>query len=167
MIPPWEQIYLNWCCVMAKISIFNKGLHASEINALKDLLKQTKLCDGPIDLVQTIVAPTVGDAVVIILGSTALCSDPDLDGNLAPAAGSPQRAIWVWPQGSTAVVPPAAAKKFCFSIVPWNAQKLAEVVGGDDVVCFEGPTGKLLPKVEMDRNLCVDEEVVEEKVKSK
>jgi hypothetical protein len=152
---------------MAKLSIFGKGLQAAEIKALMSLLAQTNTCDGPVAVVQAIVAPEADDAVVVILGTSALCSDAELETYLTPAAGSPQRAIWVWPEGVTKADPPTAAKKFCYSIVPWNAQKLGEVIAGDDHVCFEGPAGEPLPKVEMDRNLCVVEDVAEEKAKSK
>lgn len=143
---------------MAKISIFGPGLQAEDIQILRGLLAQIPCREGPIGVVQTIGDSGVDDAVIVLLGIPKVCTDPDLEKRLSPVVGTPQRAIWVWPQGSPESLPPIAAKKYCYSTVPWDAQKLSAVICDDDVTCFEGPDGKPLPKVEVDRNLCVVEE---------
>jgi hypothetical protein len=68
------------------------------------------------------------------------------------------RAIWVWPQNATDANPPPPAKKYCYSIVSWDAKKFRAVAADDDVTCFENPDGTSRPKVDTERNLCVDEE---------
>jgi hypothetical protein len=145
---------------MAKVSVFGRGLSELEIQALVDLLTQVEACEGAIEVVHTITAnvPDVEDALVVLLGTPATCADSELESSLAQAVGSPWRAVWIWPEGVTNAELPPAAKKYCYSIVSWGAQKLGAVIADDDVTCFEYPNGEPLAKVETERNLCVDGE---------
>jgi hypothetical protein len=145
---------------MAKATIFGRGLDSLEIEGLLSLLAETGSCEGPVDVTEAITA--VGqeheDAVILLLGTPGTCADNELEANLAQIPASMQRAIWVWPKNSTESNAPPAARKYCYSIVSWNANKLRAVVADDDVTCFEKPDGIPMPKVDTERNLCVDED---------
>jgi len=103
-------------------------------------------------------ASDLDDAIVLILGTPATCADSELEGNLARTSASTQRAIWVWPERSTQPDAPAAARKYCYSRVSWNAEKLRAVMADDDVIYIENANGDPLPAIETERNLCVDDE---------
>jgi hypothetical protein len=145
---------------MAKATIFDCGLDPLEIASLLTLLAETGSCEGPVDVAAAIAAlsPDQDDAVILLLGTPGTCADNELEANLAQIPASMQRAIWVWPKNSTESNPPPAARKYCYSIVPWSASKLRAVMADDDVTCFEKPDGIPIPKVETERNLCVDED---------
>jgi hypothetical protein len=146
---------------MTKATIFGRGLSPLEIEGLLSLLAEAGSCEGPVAVVEAI--PAAGadqdDAVVLLLGTPGTCADSELEANLAQIPARMQRAIWVWPNTSTESNPPPAARKYCYSIVPWSASKLRAVLADDDVTCFEKPDGVPMPKVETERNLCVDEDV--------
>jgi hypothetical protein len=145
---------------MAKATIFGRGLDPLEIEGLLTLLAEAGSCEGPVDVADAITAasPDQDDAVILLLGSPGTCADNELEANLAQIPAGMQRAIWVWPKNSTESNPPPAARKYCYSIVPWSASKLRAVMADDDVTCFEKPDGIPIPKVETERNLCVDED---------
>jgi hypothetical protein len=145
---------------MAKATIFGRGLNPLEIEELLSLLAEAGNCQGPVDVVEAITAadPSEDDAVILVLGNPGTCTDNELDANLAQVLKSTQRAIWVWPKNSAESNPPSAARKYCYSIVPWSAEKLRAAIADDDVTCFEKSSGVPLAKVETERNLCVDED---------
>ena len=145
---------------MAKATIFGRGLDPHEIEAFLALLAETGTCESPADVVETInaVSSDLVDAVVLLLGTPSTCADKELEANLAQAPASTQRAIWVWPKNSPETNPPPAARKYCYSIVSWSAEKLSAVMADDEVTCFEKANGAPLVKVETERNLCVDDE---------
>jgi hypothetical protein len=145
---------------MVKVTILGRGLKPQEIAALLALLAEAGSCDGPVHAVEAIPPLTsdLDDAVVLVLGTPATCADNDLEAILAQAPATGQRAIWVWPKGSTQSAPPPAAKKYCYSILSWDAKKLGAVMADDDVTCFEDASAEPMPKVETERNCCVDED---------
>ena len=51
------------------------------------------------------------------------------------------------------------------AIFRWSAGKLRAVMADDDVTYFEKPDGIPMPKVETERNLCVEEEDADMKPK--
>jgi hypothetical protein len=146
---------------MTSTTIFGRGLNPLEIENMLSLLAEAGSCDGPVAVVEAItaVSPDQDDAVILLLGNPATCADNELEANLAQVPASMQRAIWVWPKNSTEANIPSAARKYCYSIVPWSASKLRAAMADDDVTCFEKPDGIPMPKVETERNLCVDEDV--------
>lgn len=144
---------------MPDIKIFGKNLTNQEIEALKALAAEAGCDHKKINVVESIEGPdTEGDdEVILILATPATCSQADLEKEMAKAASGVRRAVWVWPkEGPTADVP-EATRKYSYSVVPWDAKKLAAVVADDDVTCFELPTGQPMPKVEMEHNLCVED----------
>jgi hypothetical protein len=145
---------------MVKATILGRGLDPLEIEGLLSLLAEAGSCEGPVDVTEAItpVSPDQDDAVILLLGTPGTCADNELEANLAQIPASMQRAIWVWPKNSAASNPPPAARKYCYSIVPWSAGKLRAVMADDDVTYFEKPDGIPMPKVETERNLCVEEE---------
>ncbi len=98
----------------------------------------------------------------------AACADASLDEELAKTQNGGRRAICIWPvEGDVPPEHPPAAKKYGYSIIPWDANKLRAVAADDDVFYFETPAGEPLPTVETERNLCVVEvkPKIEEKAK--
>jgi hypothetical protein len=146
---------------MARVSIYGKPLSKAEVEALKKLVADAKCGDGPMAVVSAVEvsAPLAHDPVVLVVGTPATCSDPDLETNLARAHKAAQRVIWIWPQGSAPTELPPAVAKYAYSYVPWDAKKLAAVAADDDVTCFETATGEKVPPVPTERNLCVEEEL--------
>jgi hypothetical protein len=145
---------------MVKVMILGRWLSPQEIAALLALIAESGLGNGAVEVVETIVAVTedLDDAIVLVMGTADACGDSDLEAILAQAPATGQRAIWIWPKGSTKSAPPPAAKKYCYSIVSWDAKKLAAVMADDDVTCFEYASAEPIPKVETERNCCVDED---------
>ena len=150
---------------MTKVTIFGNGLAPHEIKALQTFLAKTGACEGPVEVLQTIsdVPPADDDAVVVFLGTAATCLNGELEANLMRSQASAQRAIWLWPNESADSLLPAAAKKYCYSVVAWNAKKVRETMADDDVTCFENADGTPLAKVETERNICVEDDKVKPK----
>jgi hypothetical protein len=139
-------------------------LHASDQvtweSAVTELAAEAGCSLEEIEVVSSIGGPVPGcdDEIVLVLMSPETCSDPLLEDELAKTPNGGRRAICIWPEkGAVPDEPPSAAKKYGYSIIPWDADKLCSVAADDDVLCFETPTGEPLPKVETERNLCVDE----------
>ena len=103
--------------------------------------------------------PDCDDEIFLLLASPETCVNPELEKELAAAQkGGGRRTICIWPaDASPAAEPPVAAKKYAYSVIPWDADKLRAVAADDDVLCFEKPDGQPLPKPETERNLCVDD----------
>jgi len=144
---------------MARFTIFGKQLTEAEIEALKTLAEEAGGHAEEIEMLTEIGGPEpeAEDSLILMLGTPATCGDVDLEANLAKAANGARRAIWIWPEtGDPTRLPPPAAK-YCYSVIPWNAEKLRAVAADDDITCFETPTGEPLPKVPTERNLCVEE----------
>lgn len=150
---------------MAKVTILGRGLEPGEIESLQVLLAKAGACTEPAQVLNTIseMPPDDDDAIVVLLGTSATCLDGELEADLVRTQASAQRAIWVWPEESSELQLPPAAKKYCYSIVPWNTKKISKAVADDDVTCFEMPNGTPIAKVDTERNICVDID----KVKSK
>lgn len=145
---------------MRRVTIFGKTLTHQEIRGLK-ALAEIAGCDGQeIEAAQAIGDPNpdVDDDLVLILATPATCSLPDLESEMAKAMNGARRVIWVWPEDGSTTEVPEPTKKYSYSIVPWDAEKLARVIADDDVICFETPTGDPLPKEKTERNICVEEQ---------
>lgn len=144
---------------MAKITIYAKGLKGAELDAMKKLVEE-EACDGKPQAVQAIGAadPEADDEVVLVLGTPTVCADSKLEDNLKKAVSNGQRVIWVWPEGGGDSEPPVSAKKYCYSYLPWDADKLTAVVTGESVMYFETATGRTVKAPDTERNMCVEED---------
>jgi hypothetical protein len=144
---------------MTRVKILRKKLNNDEIEKLKLLAVTAGYVHEEIELLDTISEPDVDcdDEVILVLASRDTCADPDLEKELAKTPNGGRRAVCVWPEGAEPSELPAAVMKYCYSIIPWNAEKLQAVAADDDIMCFESATGEPLPKVETERNLCVEE----------
>lgn len=146
---------------MTKFSILGKWLTNAEIEALKGLACEAGASPGTVTVVNAIEGldqVAEDDDVILVLGTAPVCADSELEATFVKAANGPRRVIWVWPQDATSELP-APAKKYCYSYVPWHADKLRAVVADDDLTCFETAAGEPVPKVHTERNLCVEEKV--------
>jgi hypothetical protein len=153
---------------MTRVKIYGKPLRHSEIEALKELVEEAACGDGEVVVVDGVEAvPPNDDGVVLVLGTPASCVDPDLEAHLMRAQKTGQRVVWVWPESAEPTELPLAAAKYSYSYVPWDARKLAAVVGDNDVHCFETATGETIPQVPTERNLCVDDDETGGKKKAK
>lgn len=144
---------------MAKVTIYGKGLTAEELQALKGLVAKAGCAEGDILSVDSLV-PDVSDSndpVMLVLGTPAICEDNSLEASLVQALGAAMRVIWVWPEDSEISELPLTIEKYCYSYVPWDAEKLAGVAADDDVTCFETPRGNPVPTIPTPRNICVEE----------
>lgn len=141
-------------------AIFGKHLTDAEIEAMKVLAARAGESLADIEVVDGADAakPDADDGVVLFLGTPSTCAAPDLEDALAAVARGAGRAIWVWPLGAAAIDLPPSAGKYAYSSVPWHAEKLRAVIADDDVTCFETSEGTPIPKVQTERNLCVEEE---------
>jgi len=143
---------------MTRFTLLAKQLTEVEIGALKELVADAGCSADKIAVVNAVgdPDPDIEDEVILVLGTAAASADAELESNLAKAANGAGRAIWVWPQDSTVSALPAAAGKYCYSVIPWSSDKLSAVSADDDVTCFETPSGEPLPKVPTERNVCVE-----------
>jgi hypothetical protein len=152
---------------MSEVKILGKILTNHDVMELKALAAEAGCDLKNIEVVDSIGEPDPDseDEVVLILATPATCSQADLEKEMAKAMNGARRAIWVWPKGAATAEVPEAAKKYSYSVVPWNAEKLAAVIADDDVICFELPTGQPMPKVKMEHNLCVEDPKKQKKAK--
>jgi hypothetical protein len=152
---------------MSEVKILVKTLTNHDVMELKALAAEAGCDLKNIEVVDSIGEPDPDseDEVVLILATPATCSQADLEKEMAKAMNGARRAIWVWPKGAATAEVPEAAKKYSYSVVPWNAEKLAAVIADDDVICFELPTGQPMPKVKMEHNLCVEDPKKQKKAK--
>lgn len=144
---------------MSNVKILGKKLTKQEVTALKALVSEAGWDPKDVQVVESITEPDPAndDEVVLILATPSICSESNIEKEMAKAANGSRRAIWIWPKEATASVVPEACKKFSYSVVSWDAKKLAAVIADDDVTCFELPTGQPMPKVKMEHNLCVED----------
>lgn len=147
---------------MRRIKIFAKALSGDEIGQGIELLEQAGFKLDEVEVVPDIGAPTpdCDDELVLVILTQATCADPDLEQELAKTPNGGRRAICVWPKnGEPPAEMPPAVGKYGYSVIPWDFAKLRLVTGDGDQPCFETSSGEPLPTVQMERNLCVEEEV--------
>jgi hypothetical protein len=147
---------------MRRIKILGTALSEGEVAAVSKLAAQAGCSPEEIEVTASVgdPVPDCDDEIVLVLLSPGTCADAGLEQELAKTPNGGRRAICIWPaEGDIPAEPPSAARKYGYSIIPWNADKLRAAAADDDVLCFETPDGTPLPKVEMEHNVCVDEEV--------
>lgn len=147
---------------MRRIRILGKWSNKAQAEAATGLAGAAGCLGEEIEVIESVAEPDAAcdDEIILVVASPAACTDPNLEKELIAAQTGGRRVICIWAEGEEVdAEPPSAAKKYAYSIVPWDADKLRAVVADDDVVCFETPAGKPLPKVPTERNLCVDEKV--------
>lgn len=153
---------------MRRIKIIGKALSEVEAAAAADLAAEAGFAAKEIELTGSVgdPVPDCDDEMVLVVMTPATCADVSLEEELAKTQNGGRRAICVWPvEGDVPSEHPPAAKKYGYSIIPWDADKLRAVTADDDVFYFETSTGEPLPTVETERNLCVVE--VKPEVKEK
>jgi hypothetical protein len=155
---------------MRRLKILNRTLSDAEATAAADLAKNAGFTVEEIEVAASVgdPVPEVDDEIVLVVMTPATCADASLDEELAKAQNGGRRAICIWPvEGDIPPEHPPAAKKYGYSIIPWDVDKFRAVAADDDVFYFETPAGEPLPTVESERNLCVVEEKpkVEEEAK--
>lgn len=145
---------------MRRFKILKKGLSRKEVKEMNALAVDAGFKPDEVEIVDSVGEPdaTCDDEIILVLASPATCADPELESELAAAQRGGRRAICVWPkEGVTVPEPPVATKKYAYSIIRWDADKLRVVAADDDELCFETPDGQPLPVPKTERNLCVDE----------
>lgn len=142
-----------------RIRILSRSLEAPEVAALVAFATEAGFSAEEIE-----VTPVVGDPLtncddeIILVTLSAVAPDAGLDDELKKIQNGARRAICVWQNEIPAKVKiPIAATKYAYSIIPRNVEKLRAVVADDDILYFETPDGQPIPKVDTERNLCVDE----------
>lgn len=146
---------------MRRLRILTKLLTSEEIAALAALAAASGFAPDEIEMVPVIGAPLANcdDENILILLSEAACAAPDLEDNVKQVSNGARRAICVWPDDAEGEIEtPAWARKYAYSVVPWDAEKLKAAAADDDMLIFEMPSGAVMPKVYTERNMCVDEE---------
>jgi hypothetical protein len=156
MIPSWE--HRSWRSVVTRFKIFGRKLTDAEVSAVKALADEAGCLADRIEVTTSIGEPDpdAEDEVILMLATPDTCADVELENDLASVPKGGRRAIWIWPQNGAPAELPAAAAKYSYSIISWNAEKLRAVASDGDVTCFESPMGELLPKIPVKRNLCVE-----------
>jgi hypothetical protein len=144
---------------MRRIKVLTEGLSTTELAATKALAAEADFAVDETELVDSVGEPDsqCDDEMILILMTPAICASPILESALVAAQRGSRRAVLVWPKGAGPVEPPAAAKKYAYSIIRHDADKLRVVAADDDELCFEKANGAPLAKPEMERNLCVEE----------
>lgn len=144
---------------MSNVKIFGKTLTREEVDALKKLAADAGCDPAQIQVVDSFGEPDPDgdDEVVLIPATPATCALPNLEKEMTKAVNGVRRAIWVWPKDTAPGEVPEATKKYSYSAVRWDAEKLRAVVADDDVTCFELPNGQPLPHAKMEHNLCVED----------
>jgi hypothetical protein len=144
---------------VTRVKIFGRKLTEAEVHAVKALADEAGCLADQIEVMASIGEPDPDgeDEVILMLATPDTCADADLEKDLARALNGGRRVIWIWPKEGEKAELPAAAAKYSYSAISWNAEKLRIVAAADDVMCFESPIGEPLPKVPTERNLCVDE----------
>jgi hypothetical protein len=155
---------------MRRIKILGRALSDVEATAAADLAREAGFTAAEIDVTGSVgdPIPDCDDEIVLVVMTPATCADAGLEEELAKTQNGGRRAICVWPvEGNVPPEHPPAAKKYGYSIIPWDANKLRAVAADDDVFYFETPAGEPLPTLETERNLCVVEvkQKAEEKAK--
>ena len=146
---------------MRRLRILTKHLTPEEIAALMELAVAGGFPSDEIELVPLIGTPLVDcdDEIILIPLSEAACVAGDLEDEVKQVSNGARRAICVWPADAKGdIEPPVAARKYAYSVVPWDAEKMKAAAADDDVLIFEMPSGAVMPKVYTERNMCVDEE---------
>jgi hypothetical protein len=145
---------------MRRIKILGKALSEVEIAAAADLAAEAGFAADEIEVTPSVgdPAPDCDDEIVLVVMTPGTCADESLEEELAKTQNGGRRAICIWPvDGDVPTEHPPAARKYGYSIIPWDADKLRTVGADDDVFYFETSTGDPLPAVETERNLCVVE----------
>ena len=146
--------------IMRRITILGRGLTHQEIEQIKRLAEDASMANDEIELVDVVGEPDLDceDEIILIMASPQTCADPALEADLATTQRGGRRAICVWPENAgVGTQPTEAMKKYAYSIVRFDTERLRAVAGAEDQLCFETPDGQPLPKPETERNLCVDE----------
>lgn len=140
---------------MGRVRIYRKSLTDVEVENLKELAIGAGFLPEDLELFTDIGEHEASeDEVVLVFMTPDQCSEPTLESTLAqvPARG---RAICIWPAGAPEAELPAGVKKYSYSIIAWNPERLRACSADDDVAFFENSSGVALPPIDTERNICV------------
>jgi hypothetical protein len=141
---------------MARIKICKRNLVKAQLEKLLELLAAAGCPAADIELVDEIGPPIeeVLDQIALFILDESVCGQPEFQEqvNIAPGAG--YRAICIWPEGAAEFDVPEPVRKYAYSIVSWNAERLRVALADDDVNVFEAPTGRPWTADEMKRHEC-------------
>lgn len=146
---------------MRRFRILTKHQTPQEAARVAQLAAASGYAPDEIEMINTVGAPLADcdDEIILIPLSGAACAAPDLEDEVKQVPNGGRRAICLWPEDAEGEIePPASARKYAYSVVPWDADKLKAAAADDDVLIFEMPSGAVMPKVYTERNMCVDEE---------
>ena len=141
---------------MAKIHIHRRNLSATDANNLRTLLVDAGCQNGEIDVIDHIDPPEEDSdqELVLTVLSPDVLTDPGLEASLLSTINGGRRAIGIWPKNSEQERIPAAVLKYCFSVVPWDSERIRAVVAGEDCICFETPHGEPLETPPEEHRVC-------------
>lgn len=141
---------------MPKFHIDGRALSEAEIDQVRAALVAAGCDSEDIDVIRTVTKPTEksDDEVFVCILSPAFLADAQLESILLQAIDGGRRVIAVWPKGSANLATPPAVLKYCYSVVPWDQERLREVLAQDDCICFQTPAGDPLDMPEPERRIC-------------
>ena len=143
---------------MPKVRIYHQGLNKTDLDTLVALVKDAGVPATSIEFLKNIPPPDdeCGDEVIVFPLTRGVVENGEFDAQIAKVPDGGRRAICVWPADVTDATPPDAARKFSYSIVSWNVERLRAALTDDDSVCFETPSGEVLKAPDTER-LCEEE----------
>lgn len=138
------------------VKILRPGLTASTAQALQRLIVASGVDPSDIELIEDLPEQTqyADDEVIICVLGPELLAEPSLEASFLRAIGSGRRIVAVWPYGGAPVELPASFLKYCYSVVPWDAERLRPVLVEEDHLCFETQDGEPLEMPEPERREC-------------
>lgn len=139
---------------MAKVHIYRR--QQPDLVAIRDLLIAAGCSSDNIDAIDIINPPGEGsdEEVVVCLLTPDLLVDPELEQVLLRAIDGGRRVVGIWPQHADNSTVPPAIVKYCYSVVPWNVDRVGSVVHNDDSICFQTPKGEALDMPEDEHYVC-------------
>jgi hypothetical protein len=141
---------------MIKVHILRRDLSTTDAGALRALLIDAGCPSGQIDVVDHVGAPgeNSDEEVVVTVLSSSVLTAPDLEVTLLNTLNGGRRTIGVWPKNCEQESLPPAVLKYCFSVVPWDPDRIRLVVTGEDYICFESPRGEPLETPSEEHRIC-------------
>ena len=141
---------------MPKLHIDARLLQDDDAEELRSLLVAADCDPDDVDLIRSIPEANddADDEVIVCLLTPAMLSEARLESILLQAINGGRRVIGIWPKESGNLAAPPSVLKYCYSVVPWDADRLREVVRDDDCICFQTPEGEALEMPEPERRIC-------------
>jgi hypothetical protein len=141
---------------MTKVLIYSRNLSPAEVDSLRHLLSKAGCNPARIEVIDLIEQPDdeADEEIIVCLLTPDLVSDPELEQGLLRGIDGGRRVIAIWQEGAPQTGAPASVLKYCYSIVPWDTDRVRAVMRDDDFICFETATGQPLEMPEPERRVC-------------